>query len=197
LAKLTAPERVQYYQRVCHSIGLNPLTQPFEYITLNGKLRLYAKRDCADQLRKINGISVEIVSQEVADGLLTVHVRGTDRTGRKDEDVGVVPFPETVKGEARANLMLKAITKAKRRVTLSISGLGLLDESEAGSAADEIDEGAITDDQAKELSDLVLETKSDVDKFLKYIGAPSIADIPASKFAAAKAALEAKKAPAQ
>src|SRR5664279_1133601 len=38
LAKLTPDERVRYYNEVCRSMGLNPLTQPFSYITLNGKL---------------------------------------------------------------------------------------------------------------------------------------------------------------
>ena len=31
-------ERVQYYNETCKSIGLNPLTRPFEYIELQGKL---------------------------------------------------------------------------------------------------------------------------------------------------------------
>jgi hypothetical protein len=67
-----------------------------------------------------------------------------------------------------------------------------------GLAAADDDDGAlpITDEQADELRDLVTTTKSDMTKFLKYIGAPSISDIPASKFAAAKAALESKKQPA-
>jgi hypothetical protein len=129
LSKLTPQERVGYYNEVCRSVGLNPLTQPLQYITLNGKLTLYARRDCADQLRKIHGISVEIVSREVIDGLLTVHVRAKDKTGRMDEDFGVVSVG-TLKGEAAANAFLKAVTKAKRRVTLSISGLGFLDETE-------------------------------------------------------------------
>ena len=34
--------------------------------------------------------------------------------------------------------MMKAITKAKRRVTLSISGLGLLDETEVGPTDDDL-----------------------------------------------------------
>jgi hypothetical protein len=130
LSKLTEQQRSEYYMRLCHSIGLNPMTQPFQYLTLNGKLVLYARRDCADQLRKINGISVEIVSQDKADGLLSVHVRAKDRDGRADEDLGVVAFPDTLKGEAAANTILKAVTKAKRRVTLSLSGLGFLDETE-------------------------------------------------------------------
>lgn len=129
LAKLTPEERTRYYMEVCRSIGLNPLTKPFEYITLNNKLTLYARRDAADQLRKINNISVEIVDRSIVDDLITVHVRAKDATGRTDEDMGVVTIGN-LKGEARANAILKAITKAKRRVTLSISGLGFLDESE-------------------------------------------------------------------
>jgi hypothetical protein len=130
LSKLTEIQRTQYYVQLCQSMGLNPHTQPFAYITLNGKLTLYAKRDAADQLRKINGISIEVISRNIEDGLFTVHVRATDRSNRTDEDFGVVALPDTLKGEARANTILKGITKAKRRVTLSISGLGFLDETE-------------------------------------------------------------------
>lgn len=130
ISKLTPEERATYYLRVCDSIGLNPLTRPLEYITLSGRLTLYAKKDCTDQLRKLNGISIKIVSQDLLDDLLSVHVSATDQTGRTDEDVGVVTFPATLKGEARANTIMKGVTKAKRRVTLSISGLGFLDETE-------------------------------------------------------------------
>ena len=38
LALLTAGERLSYYGKVCESLGLNPLTKPFQYIRLNGKL---------------------------------------------------------------------------------------------------------------------------------------------------------------
>jgi hypothetical protein len=130
LSRLSAEERTQYYVQLCNSMGLNPHTQPFAFLTLNGKLTLYAKRDAADQLRKINGISIEVISRSIEDGLFTVHVRATDRSNRTDEDFGVVALPDTLKGEARANTILKGITKAKRRVTLSISGLGFLDETE-------------------------------------------------------------------
>jgi hypothetical protein len=133
LAKLNPEERTRYYVQLCQSLGLNPHTQPFAYITLQGKLSLYAKRDAADQLRKIHGISISIISQEVRDDMLTIHVKAIDRDGRSDEDLGVVPFSAALKGEVRSNAVMKAITKAKRRVTLSISGLGFLDESEVDS----------------------------------------------------------------
>lgn len=131
LGKLTPEERVRYYSQVCQSIGVNPLTRPLEFITLSGKVTLYAKRDCADQLRKLNGISITIVSAREDGGMYVVHAKATDKIGREDEDYGVVALPQNGNGEARANAILKAITKAKRRVTLSISGLGFLDETEA------------------------------------------------------------------
>ena len=130
LSKLTDQQRLEYYNRVCTSIGVNPLTRPFEYITLNNRLQLYARRDATDQLRKLHGISIDIVSQEFKNGLYTVHARASDRDGRHDEDLGSVPFTENFKGESAANAILKCVTKAKRQVTLSICGLGFLDETE-------------------------------------------------------------------
>ena len=136
LARLTPAERITYYNAVCKSIGLNPLTQPLAYMSLQGKLQLYAKRDAADQLRRLRNVSIEILSQGLTDDLYSVHVQATDATGRKDEDLGVVPLPASTKGEFRANMILKAVTKAKRRVTLSICGLGFLDETEVESIPD-------------------------------------------------------------
>jgi hypothetical protein len=138
LSKLTPEQRTEFYIRLCKRHGLDELTQPFDWLWLNGRLVLYANRRCADQLRKINGIHINLVSQDKADGLLTIHVKAKDKDGREDEDLGVVSLPDTLKGDARANTILKAVTKAKRRVTLSISGLGFLDETEV----EDIPEGA-------------------------------------------------------
>lgn len=132
LAQLKPQQRVEYYSKVCESVGLNPLTRPFDYITLNGKLTLYAKRDAADQLRKIHGISIEKPEIDIQDDLVVVTVSARDRSGRTDADLGAVPIAG-LKGEAKANAILKAITKAKRRVTLSLAGLGWLDETEVDS----------------------------------------------------------------
>ena len=102
---------------------------------MNGKLTLYAKRDATDQLRKINGVSIIIKSREVVDGCYVVTAQATDKSGRHDESIGAVPFAN-LQGEAKSNSLMKAETKAKRRVTLSICGLGLLDETEVSSIPD-------------------------------------------------------------
>jgi hypothetical protein len=129
LTALTPAQRTQYYQGVCESLGLNPLTRPFEYIRLQGKLTLYARRDAADQLRRLHGISVEIVSRTKVDDLYVVTARASNRDGRVDESIGAVSVAG-LNGEALANALMKAETKAKRRVTLSICGLGWSDETE-------------------------------------------------------------------
>jgi hypothetical protein len=129
LASPTQAQRLAYYRAVCQSLGLNPLTQPFEYLQLNGKLRLYALRDCTDQLRRLHGISITIVGRERLGDLYIVTARARDRTGREDESLGAVTVGH-LQGDALANALMKTETKAKRRVTLSLAGLGWLDETE-------------------------------------------------------------------
>src|SRR3990167_10464530 len=131
LKSLPSDVRLNYYRAVCESVGLNPLTKPCEYIELNGKLTLYAKKDATDQIRKNYAVSLTIVSREVIDEIYVVTARASDANGRTDESTGAVALPRG--GTDRANAMMKAETKAKRRVTLSFCGLGVLDESEIDS----------------------------------------------------------------
>lgn len=134
LSKLTPDQRVSYYNSVCKSIGLNPLTRPFDYITLNGRLTLYAKKDAADQLRAINGVSIGKPDIQFQDDLILVTVAARDKNGREDSDIGVVKKSD-MRGDV-ANAIMKAVTKAKRRVTLSLCGLGWLDETEVETIPD-------------------------------------------------------------
>ncbi len=133
LSGLNEPQLKAYYLELCHSLDLNPTTQPFSLLTLNGKKMLYANKSCSDQLRKRDSVSITIVSREHVDDLLIVHARATLPDGRTDESVGALPLGK-LQGEARANAIMKCETKAKRRVTLSICGLGMLDESEVEGA---------------------------------------------------------------
>ena len=131
LSRLSSEQRVSYVNNICSSLGLNPTTRPFEYITLSGKLTLYATRACSEQLRKLNGVTIFPLDRSMMTevGLYQVIARGKDATGREDESSGVVTIAG-LKGEMLANAMLKCETKAKRRLTLSICGLGFLDETE-------------------------------------------------------------------
>ncbi len=133
LKALTPEQRVAFYNRTCESLGLNPMTAPFSYLTLNGKLTLYARRDATDQLRRRYGISIRIVNRERMGDVYVVTAQASTPDGRVDESTGAIPLGESIKGENLANALMKAETKAKRRVTLSICGLGMVDESEISS----------------------------------------------------------------
>jgi hypothetical protein len=134
LAQLTPQQQISYYRAVCDSLGLNPLTKPFDYIRLSGRLVLYATRNATDQIRHRYGISVTITSREVVEDTYVVTARATLANGRHDESIGAVPIAQ-LRGENRSNAMMKCETKAKRRVTLSLVGLSTLDESEIDSIA--------------------------------------------------------------
>lgn len=131
LAKLDADQKIEYYNNVCKSLGLNPLTKPFDFISLNGKLQLYAKKDATDQLRRIYQVSVTDLKHTHNEplGLYVVTAVGQNGQGRLDAATGAVSV-KGMAGEALANAIMKAESKAKRRLTLSLVGLGMLDETE-------------------------------------------------------------------
>jgi hypothetical protein len=96
---------------------------------LSGKLTLYATKNCAEQLRMKHGVSISEPKTEQIGDIFLVTVTASLPDGRTDTDFGSVPT-NGMSGEKLANCYLKAITKAKRRVTLSLLGLGMLDETE-------------------------------------------------------------------
>ena len=132
IGRLDPSQRIALYRAVCDSLGLNPLTQPFEYLTLNGKVQLYAKKSATEQLRQIHGVSVLSLEQEMRGDILCMTARVRDRSGREDIATGAVNL-KGLAGEALANGYMKCETKAKRRATLSICGLAMLDETEIDS----------------------------------------------------------------
>jgi hypothetical protein len=135
IGKLTPSEQIDLYNQTCQSLGLNPLTRPLGFFNLNGKYTLYAKKDATDQLRFIHKISVLKLEIRETEFSYEVIAYGRNGEGREDSDLGVVDITN-LKGEKLANAKLKAVTKAKRRLTLSLCGLGLLDETEVETIKD-------------------------------------------------------------
>ena len=129
LSGLKPEEKAQYYSALCNRLGLDPATQPFALIKLNGKEVMYAKRDATDQLARIHNVNRQIVKEEHIAEAYVVTVEATLPNGRKEQSKGAVTLGQ-LKGDAFCNAIMKAETKAKRRATLSILGLGMLDEGE-------------------------------------------------------------------
>jgi len=138
LSGMSEKDQVQYIRALCESLHLNPLSQPFKLLRMRGRqggqgaLVVYATKDCTDQLRRLNGISIDKVESEQLGEIFIVTVYGHDKTGRTDSEMGAVSMAGQ-RGEDLANCYMKAHTKAKRRLTLSLTGLGMLDDSEVDS----------------------------------------------------------------
>lgn len=129
LSRMNDQQKVMYYKEFCHSLGLNPLTQPFKIMKFQGKEIMYATKDAADQLRKRDDISILDVTTERIEDVLYATVKGKNKEGRTDVETGAV-YIGGLKGEALANAYMKTVTKGKRRLTLSICGLNMPDETE-------------------------------------------------------------------
>jgi hypothetical protein len=115
-------------------MGLDPFTKPFDILRLNGKEVLYCTRSGTQQLNKLHKVSHLITSRDTnaEAGVYIVTSKASLPDGRCTESIGAVNIAG-LKGEAYANAIMKAETKAKRRATLDLLGLGVLDESEAES----------------------------------------------------------------
>ncbi len=134
LSRFTAEQKILYYERLCESLGLNKLTKPFEYLSLQGKLVLYATKNCTEQLRQLHGVSITNLTGQRIDDVYIVTATAVDKHGRTDCATGAVSLGN-LKADALCNAYMKAETKSKRRVTLSLCSLGMLDESELDTIA--------------------------------------------------------------
>jgi hypothetical protein len=124
------------------------------------------------------------------DGQITVTGVLSHREGHSEETT--ITLPHDSSGSKNAVQAVGSSTSYGKRYTagllLNLTSRGEDDDAQSGGSG-----AVITDDQADEIRKLIDSTGSRVAPFLTYIGAPSVADIPAAKYAAAKAAL-AKKA---
>lgn len=192
LARLTVEDRLKYIARTCELVGLNPLTKPFDIMSFNGKTVLYANKSCAEQLRKIHGVSVEIVERKVEFGCLIVRCKATDGSGRHDEALAAVPFNEK-NPELASNAMMKAETKAKRRVTFSICGLGFaadIDHDQTQTASSVV----ATEHSAASLADKLNQSLT-AGEMAKSISVESVPEPAAQPVAAKPAVVEAEVVP--
>lgn len=128
-SRLNPGQRVELYLRTCKEHGLNPQAQPFTFLRLNGKEVMYANKGCTDQLARIHNVTREIIDgPKVIDlagtKLVFCAAKATLPNGRSETSTATVPLVDP------PNVLMKAESKAKRRATLSILGLAMLDESE-------------------------------------------------------------------
>ena len=129
LSGLTSIEKVQYINGICRTLGLNPATNPIKIMKFQNKEIPYCSKDGTEQLRKNHNVSINNIETKIIEGIYIVTAQASTPDGRNDSSTGVISIKGLV-GDALANAMMKAETKAKRRVTLSICGLGFASEEE-------------------------------------------------------------------
>jgi len=135
LAGLKPVQKVEYVKSLCLSLGLNPATRPIQLLKFQGREQIYFTKDATEQLRKLYRVSITKLDGKEFNGVYTVFATAQLPDGRQDSSTGSMNV-NGLKGEALSNAYMKAETKAKRRVTLSICGLGFMDESEIDSIPD-------------------------------------------------------------
>jgi hypothetical protein len=148
LIKLTAVERKIYYLAMCDRFGLDPWSNPFDYLEQKKSgevigVSLYPNIRAANFKAEQRGLSVRILSRKVditdpnckgkygnyEAGWAEVEVEVTD--GRRTlTEVGYVEITSSLK---RGDAVKKAITQARRRGILAFCGLSDGGESAIGS----------------------------------------------------------------
>lgn len=177
IAKLTPPQRVAFYVHRCRELGIDPGEQPFQLIRLNGKLVLYPKKECAQALTRVHRLSVEVTSKEWDESVYIVSARATDPSGQFVDDVGIVDMDtDDARKLGRANAMMKAHTKAKRRAVLSKCGLGGADAEDIAGARVynmDVETGEITEDPSHRtaIDTTATEDLSPTDRVISLIAA--------------------------
>ncbi len=152
LASLSPAQQVEAIRAICAAINVPAALSPIMLLPTDDRLVPYVTAAGTNNVRDRRGISIVIGDRRELDGIYFVTARATTPDGRTDESTGAVPLVKqdgewktTDSGKKyfspngkflplapadRANAIMKAETKAKRRVTLSIAGIGFMDESE-------------------------------------------------------------------
>lgn len=143
LAVLRPAAQTAYVAYQAKRIGLDPMSQPFLLLAVDGRVILYAKKECAEMLRAKHHVAVEVLRDELTPDTYTVFVRASvpDKdfpSGVRFEDNCASSPILTAKGKALADLKMKTFTKALRRATLAITGCGFSGEDDRPEGAQPI-----------------------------------------------------------
>ena len=131
IASLSEEDRTKYILALCDALCLDPRFKPIDLISgQGGTVTPYLNRGATDSLARREGIqrTTVVPPKEVEiNGVKCVLcvARATDvKTGRYEERVA------TAVNKDAGNAFMRVETKAIRRATIALLGIGLIDESE-------------------------------------------------------------------
>lgn len=146
LIKLSEVERKIYYLALCDRYGLDPFTNPFDYMkqtkwnkrTQENEIigwTLYPNKKAAEAFGMKHNLNCRIVDRSVEDGCAIVVVEISNGS-RVVQEVGAVEVTDRL---GRADALKKAITQARRRGLLAFCGFSEPDTEVKGIAAEALD----------------------------------------------------------
>ena len=139
--ELNQKQKEQHILSLCSKHGLDVSTNPFVVIKMQGREALAITKNGADQLRQKYNVSVKIEKIQETQEMIFVRVSAkmpmANGLIREDEDFGCVPITSHISPQEFCNRRMKAVTIAKKRVTVSITGLSTLSKEEAESVVSE------------------------------------------------------------
>jgi hypothetical protein len=140
LAGMTMVQKAEFLGKLAEAEGIPAFPPPYVIIQdSQGKQKIVSTKSRAEALRNRDRISVKTSyfgpmrqGSEFNKDFWEAQVEASAPDGRVDTNVGIV-FLGNLSGEARSNKMMAALTKAQNRVTYSICGASMPDETEADS----------------------------------------------------------------
>lgn len=135
ITNLSNSDRRALLAKLTNYLHLNPHTDNFLiFKDQNGRYRLYATKECCAQLRHNLGINIWLSDPIYGPDqkyplLVSVKANGLNKHNRSGEEIGSVSLVG-IPPEEYSNHVMWAVTKAKRRLTLDLSGLGVLADVE-------------------------------------------------------------------
>lgn len=130
-SKVSEDDKLKCVLAMCKVLNIPTPMNPFRFIDMKGKTVLYATKECAELIAERNKISVNVVNKylDKEQNIYVVEVRALMPQGRTFDNFAALSVAG-LSGEARANAMMKCISKAIRRVVFASVGLSAMDETD-------------------------------------------------------------------
>lgn len=134
ISALSKPMQVAFYVAECKRLRVDPASHPIDLLKdKEGRLKPYYNSECATQMENDRNVSCTPVNQgfltDEDDRFYFAEVKATGPDGRSKTRKGIISV-KGLKGQEKANAMMKAETKANRRATLALLGMSTADEGD-------------------------------------------------------------------
>lgn len=134
----TEEQRVKACLELCHILGIPTPMNPFQFITMNNKLVLYAPNEAAQLIAESRRASVEVLNKYVDKerNIFVVEVQ-VSTPERRVQNFAAISLAGLT-GQKLADAMMKCCTKAQRRTIFGAFGLSVSDEDDVQAVKDTV-----------------------------------------------------------